>query len=397
MIKTIKEIDLKNKTIILRCDFNVPIKNNRITDDNRIIESLDTIRYILNQKSKLVILSHLGRVENKEDMKDNSLEPVAIRLGKYLKKKVIFCEKNEGKEVEEIIKNASYGDVILLENTRYQDIDNKRESNNDPELGKYWASLGDIFVNDAFGTAHRAHASNVGVASYIPSVIGFLIEKELKMLSEYLNNPQRPYTILMGGAKAKDKIGVIENLSTKADNIIVGGGIANTFLKAKGYNIGVSIVDNDNISFCKNMLLKYPDKIVIPNYYRYKISNKVKTIDVRENIDDKINLLDISNKSIKEVEKIINKSKTIFWNGPFGYIEDKNFIKGTKKIMNVLAKQRATVILGGGDITSVAVKYGYKNKFAHISTGGGASLELLEGKTLPGIEVIGKVNKNYEK
>lgn len=397
MIKTIKEIDLKNKTIILRCDFNVPIKNNRITDDNRIIESLDTIRYILNQKSKLVILSHLGRVENKEDMKDNSLEPVAIRLGKYLKKKVIFCEKNEGKEVEEIIKNASYGDVILLENTRYQDIDNKRESNNDPELGKYWASLGDIFVNDAFGTAHRAHASNVGVASYIPSVIGFLIEKELKMLSEYLNNPQRPYTILMGGAKVKDKIGVIENLSTKADNIIVGGGIANTFLKAKGYNIGVSIVDNDNISFCKNMLLKYPDKIVIPNYYRYKISNKIKTIDVRENIDDKINLLDISNKSIKEVEKIINKSKTIFWNGPFGYIEDKNFIKGTKKIMNVLAKQRATVILGGGDITSVAVKYGYKNKFAHISTGGGASLELLEGKTLPGIEVIGKVNKNYEK
>lgn len=397
MIKTIKEIDLKNKTIILRCDFNVPIKNNRITDDNRIIESLDTIRYILNQKSKLVILSHLGRVENKEDMKDNSLEPVAIRLGKYLKKKVIFCEKNEGKEVEEIIKNASYGDVILLENTRYQDIDNKRESNNDPESGKYWASLGDIFVNDAFGTAHRAHASNVGVASYIPSVIGFLIEKELKMLSEYLNNPQRPYTILMGGAKVKDKIGVIENLSTKADNIIVGGGIANTFLKAKGYNIGVSIVDNDNISFCKNMLLKYPDKIVIPNYYRYKISNKIKTIDVRKNIDDKINLLDISNKSIKEVEKIINKSKTIFWNGPFGYIEDKNFIKGTKKIMNVLAKQRATVILGGGDITSVAVKYGYKNKFAHISTGGGASLELLEGKTLPGIEVIGKVNKNYEK
>ncbi|HOZ54330.1 MAG TPA: phosphoglycerate kinase [Bacilli bacterium] len=397
MIKTIKEIDLKNRTIILRCDFNVPIKNNKIIDDNRIKESLDTIKYILSQNSKLIILSHLGRVETKEDMKDNTLFPVAKRLEKYLKKKIIFCEKNEGKEVEETVNSAKYGDVILLENTRYQDINNKRESSNDTELGKYWASLGDIFVNDAFGTAHRAHASNVGIATYIPSAIGFLVEKELKMLKEYLNNPKKPYTILMGGAKIKDKIGVIENLSIKADNIIVGGGIAYTFLKAEGYNTGTSIVDNDNIMFCKNMLSKYGNKIFIPNYYKYKSNNKIKTIDIRKNNNDKINFLDISNKSIKEIEKIICKSKTIFWNGPFGYIEDKNFIKGTKKIMSILSKQKVVVILGGGDITSVAVRYGYKNKFTHVSTGGGASLELLEGKILPGIEIIGKINTNYEK
>lgn len=392
MIKTIKEVDLKNKTVILRCDFNVPIKNNKIVDDNRIIESLDTIKYILSQNTKLVILSHLGRVETKEDMKDNTLKPVSIRLSKYLKKRIIFCEENEGKKVEDIIKNASYGDVILLENTRYQDIDGKKESSNNEELGKYWASLGDIFVNDAFGTAHRAHASNVGIATYIPSVIGFLVEKELKMLKEYLDNPKHPYTILMGGAKIKDKINVIENLSKNADNIIVGGGIAYTFLKAKGYNVGTSIVDNDNISFCNNMLLKYKEKIFIPNYYNYKINGKIKSKDIRLNNDSNINFLDINSKSIKEIENIINKSNTIFWNGPFGYIEDKNFIKGTKKIMSILAKQKKIVILGGGDITSVAVKFGYKNKFTHVSTGGGASLELLEGKNLPGIEVIGKVN-----
>lgn len=391
MIKTIKEVDLKNKTVILRCDFNVPIKNNKIVDDNRIVESLDTIRYILSQNTKLIILSHLGRVENKEDMKDNTLNPIAIRLSKYLKKKVIFCEENEGRKVEELVKNSKYGDVILLENTRYQDINNKKESGNDPKLGKYWASLGDIFINDAFGTAHRAHASNVGIATYIPSAIGFLVEKELKMLKECLSNPKKPYTILMGGAKIKDKINVIENLSKNADNIIVGGGIAYTFLKAEGYNIGTSIVDNDNIKFCNDMLLKYKDKIFIPNYYNYESDGKIKSKDIRKNSDNNINFLDINNKSIKEIEKIIIKSNTIFWNGPFGYIEDKNFIKGTKKIMSILAKHKKTVILGGGDITSVAVKYGYKNKFTHVSTGGGASLELLEGKNLPGIEVIGKV------
>lgn len=393
MIKTIKDIDLENKVVILRCDFNVPIENKKILNDNRIVESLETIHYLLSKNTKIVILSHLGRVENQKDLKDNTLEPIAKRLSSYLNKEVIFCKDNEGKKVEDKIKKASLGDIILLENTRYQDINGKKESKNDPKLGKYWASLGDIFVNDAFGTAHRAHASNVGVASYIPSVIGFLVEKELKMLKEYLNKPNKPYTLLMGGAKISDKIGVIENLSKKADSIIVGGGIANTFIKSQGINVGKSLVDNENLIFCKKMIEKYKDKIIIPDFFVCKIKGKVKELEIKKNKNNDIDMLDIGKKSIKKITKLLKNSKTIFWNGPFGYVESKKFVLGTKKILSLLPRKNATVILGGGDIASIAIKYGYKNKFTHISTGGGASLELLEGKNLPGIEIIGKVNK----
>ncbi len=264
MKKTIRDYDLSEKRVIIRVDFNVPIKDGVIQDDNRIVESLPTIQYAIENNAKVILMSHLGRVKNEEDLAKNNLKPVAIRLGELLSKDVTFVDKTRGEELESAISNLQNGDVLLMQNTRYEDLDGKKESGNDLELGKYWASLGDIYINDAFGTAHRAHASNVGIASNLPNGIGFLIEKELEHLEKAIKDPVRPFTVILGGAKVSDKIGVIENLVGIADYILIGGGMMFTFLKAQGYEIGKSLLDEESIDFCKKMLEEYPNKIILP-------------------------------------------------------------------------------------------------------------------------------------
>lgn len=391
MKKTIQDFDLENKRVIIRCDLNVPLKDRKILDDNRIKESLKTINYALDKGAKVIILSHLGRVKSEEDKVKNSLFPVSVRLSELLGKKVEFVSETQGNVVQEKIDNMKCGEIVLLQNTRYEDYPDKKESTNDPELGKYWASLGDIFINDAFGTSHRAHASNVGVASNLPSGVGFLIEKELKMLGESLDNPKRPYTVIMGGAKMNDKIKVIDALVEKADNILLAGGIANTFLVASGYDLKKSIYDEESIKHAKGLLSKYKDKMILPvdgyGSLEYKDNIDVFYSDLN-NIKDEVMILDIGPKTIELFSKYILDSKTIFWNGPVGVSEFNNFEYGTKKVCELLKESGATVVIGGGDSASSAIRFGFKDDFAHISTGGGASLELIEGKILPGIDVI---------
>ena len=391
MKKTITDYNLNNKKVIIRVDFNVPMVNGKITDDNRIIESLSTIKYAIENGAKVILMSHLGRIKTKEDLNKNSLEPVAIRLSELLNQTVVFISETRGKKLEDAIENLECGQVLLMENTRYEDLDGKKESSNDDELAKYWASLGEIFINDAFGTSHRAHASNVGIASHLPNAVGFLIEKELDNLLESINNPKRPLTVILGGSKVKDKIGVIENLVKIADYILIGGGMAFTFLKACGYNIGESLLDEESLDFCKDMLNIYGNKIIIP-------VDVVQTNEISENAEvenvlannisnDKIGI-DIGDKTIELFNKYINKSNTIIWNGPVGMFEYDKFSVGTQKICNILATSSSMTIVGGGDTGAAVIKYGLKDKINHISTGGGASLELLEGKQLPGIEII---------
>lgn len=387
-MKTIKDFDLNNKKVIIRVDFNVPMKDGIITDDNRIKESLKTIEYAIKNNAKVILLSHLGRVKEERDLEKNNLYPVAKRLSELLNKKVKFVDKTRGLEVENIVNNLNPGEVVLLQNTRYEDLQNKKESNNDPELGKYWASLGDIYINDAFGTAHRAHASNVGIASNLPSGFGFLIEKELNEFSK-IENPNRPYTVILGGSKVSDKINLIENLVTKADYILIGGGMAYTFLKSQGINIGKSLLDEENIEFCKNMLEKYPDKIILPidSVNSETVDGIGRTCFINEIKENEMGL-DIGYNTLKLFKTYLENSKTIVWNGPVGMFEKEEFSKGTIGICEILKNIDAVKIVGGGDTASAVINLGYKDYMSHISTGGGASLELLEGKTLPGIKVI---------
>lgn len=385
MKKSIKDFDLNKKRVIIRVDFNVPIKEGVIKDDNRIVESLETIKYALSKNAKVILFSHLGRVKEEADLAKNDLKPVAKRLEELLKQKVIFSEKT--RDLEPLVEKMNYGDVLLVQNTRYEDLDGNKESGNDPELGAYWASLGDIYINDAFGTCHRAHASNVGIATHLPSGVGFLVEKELNAFNPVLTKPERPFTVIMGGAKVSDKIGVIENLVKKADHILIGGGMAYTFLASEGIDIGSSLLDEESLGFCKKMLKEHKDKIVLPidHVCAKEISDDVKTIT-----SDKITDigLDIGPKTVELFKKYLVESKTIVWNGPVGYSELNNFAEGTKALMEIITSTDALTIVGGGDTAAAAIKLGYKNKFKHISTGGGASLELLEGKKLPGIEII---------
>lgn len=391
MKKTIRDYDLNEKKVIIRVDFNVPIKDGIITDDNRIRESLETIKYALSNNAKVILLSHLGRVKVEEDKLNNTLEPVAYRLSELLDMEVMFVDETHGEVLESAIDNMQPGEVILVENTRFEDIDGNKESGNDFELGKYWASLGDIYINDAFGTAHRAHASNVGIASNLPNGIGFLIEKELKNLDVAVKTPSRPFTVILGGSKVSDKIGVIENLVTKADHILIGGGMAFTFLKATDLPIGKSLLDNENIEFCRRMLKEYPDKIVLPIDIvcstTMEEGSSCRNCFISDIKEDEIGL-DIGSGSIEIFKEILDDSKTVVWNGPVGMFEQENYSKGTKAICEILKNLDAITILGGGDTASSAINFGYKDAFTHISTGGGASLELLEGKALPGIEII---------
>ena len=390
-MKTIRDFDLKDKKVIIRVDFNVPIKDSIIEDDNRIKQSLETINYAIEQGAKVILLSHLGRIKEESDKEKNTLEPVALRLSELLDKEIIFVEETRGEILEEEINNLKSGEVLLVENTRFEDLNGKLESSNDLELGKYWASLGDIFINDAFGTCHRAHASNVGIASNLPSGIGFLVEKEIKELGCAIKNPKRPLTVILGGAKVKDKIGVIENLVEIADYILIGGGMAYTFLSACDINIGKSLKDEENIEFCKTMLEKYPDKIILPidTVNAKEIKENVETTEcfIKDMKDDDIGL-DIGHSTVKLFKEYLIDSKTIIWNGTLGYSEIEEFSTGTKEICEVLKNMDAIKIIGGGDTASAIINFGYKDYMTHISTGGGASLEFLEGKSLPGIEII---------
>lgn len=389
-MKTIKDMNLENKKVLIRCDFNVPMKEGKIVDDTRIVAALPTIKYCLEQHAKVVLFSHLGRIKEESDLEKNNLAPVATRLEELLDKKVTFINKTRGEELETAIATMANQDIILVQNTRYEDLDGKKESKNDKELGAYWASLGDIFVNDAFGTIHRAHASNVGIASNLDSCIGFLIEKELNALKE-LDNPAHPFIVVLGGAKVADKIGVIENLVKKADRILIGGGMAFTFLKAEGYQIGSSLLDEENIEFCKKIIEEYPDKIILPVDVavttEYTENEPYKVKDINE-IDYNEMGLDIGPKTEKLFESYLKDAKIAVWNGPLGVYEFTKYKQGTDHLLQYVVDSNIKIILGGGDIVAAASTSGYKDKVYHASTGGGATLEYLEGKTLPGLEAI---------
>lgn len=390
MKKTIEDFDLNNKRVIIRVDFNVPIKDGIIIDDNRIRESLKTINYAIDHNAKVILLSHLGRIKNESDKEKNSLRIVATRLSELLKRNVIFISETRGPEVEKIISNMNNKDVVLLENTRYEDLPDKKESTNNQELAAYWASLGDIFINDAFGTIHRSHASNVGIASILPSGIGFLVANELDALKT-LDEPVRPYIVILGGAKVSDKLGVINNLIKKADKIIIGGAMAFTFLKAKGLNIGKSLVEDDYLSYCKDLMINYPNKLVLP--IDVVVSNEIsvassnKTVSINNICDNEIGL-DLGKETIDIIKNDLKDAKTVVWNGPLGYYEIPAYQTSTKEILKYLTENNINTILGGGDIVAASSELSYKDKVTHASTGGGATLEYLEGKVLPGLKII---------
>ncbi|APT18970.1 MULTISPECIES: phosphoglycerate kinase [Amylolactobacillus] len=395
----VSDLDVKDKKVLIRVDFNVPIKDGVIGNDNRIVAALPTIKYVTENGGKAILLSHLGRIKSDEDKKALTLAPVASRLSELLGKDVKFVPTNEGTELESAIAAMNDGDVLLMENTRFQDIDNdfgKRESKNDPTLGEYWAGLGDLYVNDAFGTAHRAHASNAGIAEAIKAkggkvAAGFLMEKEIKFLGDAVDNPVHPFVTILGGAKVSDKIGVIENLIPKSDHILIGGGMAYTFLAAQGHSIGKSLFEADKVDLAKELLDKAGDKIVLPidHLVSAEFSNdapfEVSDVDIA---DDKMGL-DIGPKSIALFKDVLKDAKTVVWNGPMGAFEMSNFAEGTLEVGRALgALTEATTIIGGGDSAAAAIQLGIADQITHISTGGGASLEYLEGKTLPGIASI---------
>ena len=396
---TVEDLPLSGKKVLMRVDFNVPISDDgtKVEDDNRIVAALPTIKYVIEHGGKAILFSHLGRIKKEEDKPAKSLKAVAERLSELLDKPVKFVPVTEGKELEDAINELKDGEVLLVQNTRYEDVKDgeyvKRESGNDPELGKYWASLGDVFVNDAFGTAHRKHASNVGIATNKPgkAAAGYLMEKEIKFLGDAVDNPERPFVAILGGAKVSDKIGVIDNLLDKADKIIIGGGMAYTFYAAKGIKVGNSLVEKDKIDVAKQILDKAGDKLVLPidNVVADKFNNDADTKVVEGDIDDGWMALDIGPKSVEEFENVLKDAKTVVWNGPMGVFEMPNFAKGTLEIGKFLGTLTdATTIVGGGDSTAAVKELGVADKLTHISTGGGASLTYLEGKTLPGIAAI---------
>lgn len=389
MKKSITDLNLTGKRVIIRCDFNVPMKNGEITDDTRIVESLDTIRYAVSERAKVILMSHLGRIKEESDKSKNTLAPVAEKLSELLHRPVLFINKTRSDTLIKTVQEMNEGDILLVENTRFEDLDGKKESGNDDELATYWANLGDIFINDAFGTIHRSHASNVGIGSKLPNAIGFLVEKELKALSR-LDNPQHPYIVILGGSKVADKIGVIKNLIEKADKIIIGGGMAFTFLKAAGYSIGSSILDEENIEFCKQMLTNYPGKIILPVDVQAATSledENSRIVKINE-LSATEKGLDIGPETVQEFCDILKTAKTVVWNGPLGVYENPKFCVGTEQVLKFLTDNHIDTILGGGDIVAAASQLGYKDKVSHASTGGGATLEYLEGKSLPGLEVI---------
>ena len=394
--KTLKDLDVKGKKVLVRVDFNVPIKDGVITNDNRITAALPTLKYILENGGRVIAFSHLGKVKEEADKASKTLAPVAKRLEELLGKPVKFVPETRGPELEKAVSELKDGEILMFENTRFEDLDGKKESKNDPELGKYWASLGDVFVNDAFGTAHRAHASNVGIASNIKdSAVGFLVEKEIKFIGGAVDNPERPLVAILGGAKVSDKIGVIDNLLEKADKVIIGGGMMFTFLKAEGKNTGSSLLEADKVELAASLIKKAKEKnveLLLPIdtvvAKEFKNDTEFKTVSV-DDIEDGWMGLDIGEASVKLFADALVGAKTVVWNGPMGVFEMENFAKGTIGVCKAIAElSDAKTIIGGGDSAAAAIQLGFADKFSHISTGGGASLEYLEGKVLPGVAAI---------
>ena len=392
MKKTVKDVELSGKTVLVRADFNVPMDNGVITNDKRIKAALPTIQYILDQGAKVVLFSHLGRVKEESDKEKLSLFPVAKRLSQLIDTDVLFVNETRGAELESAVEDLKSGEVLLVENTRFEDLEGKKESNNDPELGKYWASLGDVFVNDAFGTAHRAHASNVGISENVDAVSGFLMEKEIEFIGNAVDEPKRPFVAILGGAKVSDKITVIERLLEKADKILIGGGMANTFVRALGHDTGKSLVEEDNLDLAKSLIEKGKDKLVLPVDLvvakEFSNDSAFRTVDL-DGIEADEMALDIGEKTIALFNDVLKDAKTVVWNGPMGVFEMENFAQGTIKVCESLSKlDDAITIIGGGDSATAAEELGFADKFSHVSTGGGASLEYLEGKVLPGLNAI---------
>ncbi|MFS9298754.1 phosphoglycerate kinase [Streptococcus oralis] len=392
---TVKDVELKGKKILVRVDFNVPVKDGVITNDNRITAALPTIKYILEQGGRAILFSHLGRVKEEADKAGKSLAPVAADLAAKLGQDVAFLPGvTRGAELEAAINALEDGQVLLVENTRFEDVDGKKESKNDPELGKYWASLGDgIFVNDAFGTAHRAHASNVGISANVEkAVAGFLLENEIAYIQEAVEAPERPFVAILGGSKVSDKIGVIENLLEKADKVLIGGGMTYTFYKAQGIEIGNSLVEEDKLDVAKALLEKANGKLILPvdskEANAFADYTEVKDTE-GEAVDPGFLGLDIGPKSIAKFDEALTGAKTVVWNGPMGVFENPDFQAGTIGVMDAIVKQPGVKsIIGGGDSAAAAINLGRADKFSWISTGGGASMELLEGKVLPGLAAL---------
>ncbi|TDV24339.1 phosphoglycerate kinase [Mycoplasmopsis mustelae] len=391
MKKTINDVVLKNKKVLIRVDFNVPLKDGVITSTKRITAALPTIKKVVSEGGKAIILSHLGRVKTTDDLQTKSLRVVSIELARQLKKSVSFVAETRGRLVEKAVQAMQPCDVLVLENTRFQDLNDKAESKNEISLGKYWASLGDVFINDAFGTAHRSHASNVGISKNIAeSALGYLMEKEVTSLDKVIKNPTHPYVAIIGGAKVSDKIQMLENLIQKADKMIIGGGMAYTFLKAIGYSTGISLVEEDFVPMAKEFLAKYKNKVILP--VDHAVAREFKDLKPEfqtGGIKDGYMGLDIGPKSIELIKQALQGAKTVVWNGPVGVAEFENYKNGTFSICQVIAElPNAYTVVGGGDSVAAVEKLGMTDKFSHVSTGGGASLELLQGLPLPGVEAI---------
>ena len=389
--KTLKDLNFENKRVLVRVDFNVPIKEGIITDTNRIEASLTTIKYLIDNDAKVILMSHLGRPKG-EAKPEFSLKPVAQKLSEMIGQNVKFVDNDKviDDSVIEESKKLQPKEIMLIQNTRFR----KEEEKNDETFSKELSQLADLYVNDAFGTSHRAHASNVGVSKFLPSAVGFLVQKEIEIMGKALENPERPFTAILGGAKVSDKIGVIENLLDKVDTILIGGAMAFTFIKSQGKNVGKSLIEEDKLDLAKSLLEKAQEKgvkiflpvdFVVAKEMTEESDSKVINID---DFTDDIAGFDIGTKTIRIFDEEIQKSKTIVWNGPMGVFEIEQFSKGTFEIANSLVKSKATTIVGGGDSASAIAKSGNKDKVTHVSTGGGASLEFLEGKVLPGIDCI---------
>lgn len=371
-MKTLRDIDVENKSVIIRCDFNVPMEDNIIKDNSKIKKSLKTLKYLLSNNCKIIILSHFGRVKSAEDKKKNTLKYVAKELANLLGQDVKFVDQCYGEKVKEFVYSCKNGEVILLENTRIMDYPEKLESKNNLALAEFWASLGEVFINDAFGSLHRAHASTAGIAKFLPSAIGFLVEEELTNLNILIHNTPHPFTVFMGGAKVDDKLPIIKSLLDRCDYLLTGGGIANSFLKAKGADVGESIATNDEdiLKELIDLLGKYKNKIILPYDFT---------------IDDGI-IYDIGSKSLELYKKYIDKSEIIFVNGTCGKFEDDRFTEGTSGLFNILKNSNKKVIVGGGDTASAVKKFGYEDSFAFVSSGGGATLEYIADGKLAALE-----------
>ncbi|MFV8418628.1 phosphoglycerate kinase [Mycoplasma sp. Sp33II] len=391
MKKTIDDLNLKGKKVLVRVDFNVPVKNGVITSTKRIVSALPTINKIIAEGGKVILFSHLGRIKSADDLASKTLRPVAVELANELQRPVTFVPETRGELLEKTVANMQPGDVVLVENTRFEDLNDKAESKNSPELGAYWASLGDVFINDAFGTAHRAHASNVGISSNIKeSALGYLMQKEVESLNKVITNPEHPYVAIIGGAKVSDKIHVLENLAKIADKMIIGGAMAYTFMVARGESAGTSLVENDYVELAKEFLAKYGDKVILPVDHACAKEFKDVEPEIQEgSIKDGYMGLDLGPKSIENIKNALKDAKTVVWNGPMGVAEFVNYEKGTLAVCESIAQLKgAYSVVGGGDSVAAVEKLGMEDKFTHVSTGGGASLELLQGLKLPGVEAV---------